>query len=75
MILPGFGIISEILPVFARQADLRLPGGSRAATVGIAFPVAGWCGRTQHVSPPPLSSVVLAFFMLLLDADRYPPPG
>ena len=54
MILPGFGIISEVIPVFCAQADLRLQGDRRVD------------GRDRvpgdaRVGPPPVR---------LADADR-----
>jgi len=59
MILPGFGIISEVLPVFARKPIF----GYRAiavATVGIAFlSLLVWA---HHMFTTPISTVVLAFF-------------
>jgi cytochrome c oxidase subunit I len=61
MILPGFGIISEVLPVFARKPIF----GYRAivvATVGIAFlSLLVWA---HHMFTTPISTVVLAFFFL-----------
>jgi cytochrome c oxidase subunit 1 len=61
MILPGFGIISEILPVFARKPIFGYRAIA-AATVGIAFlSLLVWA---HHMFATPLSSIVLAFFML-----------
>jgi cytochrome c oxidase subunit 1 len=61
MILPGFGIISEVLPVFSRKPIF----GYRAiavATVGIAFlSLLVWA---HHMFTTPISTVVLAFFFL-----------
>jgi cytochrome c oxidase subunit I len=61
MILPGFGIISEVLPVFARKPIF----GYRAivvATVSIAFlSLLVWA---HHMFTTPISTVVLAFFFL-----------
>jgi cytochrome c oxidase subunit I len=61
MILPGFGIISEVLPVFARKPIF----GYKAivmATVGIAFlSLLVWA---HHMFTTPISTVVLAFFFL-----------
>ena len=37
LILPGFGVVSEIIPVFSRKVHLRLPGCMVAATMSIAF--------------------------------------
>ena len=61
MILPGFGIISEVLPVFARKPIFGYKAIA-AATVGIAFlSLLVWA---HHMFATPLSTVVLAFFML-----------
>src|SRR5436190_8631644 len=61
MILPGFGIISEVLPVFARKPIFGYRAIA-AATIGIAFlSLLVWA---HHMFVTPLSSVVLAFFML-----------
>jgi cytochrome c oxidase subunit I len=61
MILPGFGIISEILPVFSRKPIFGYKAIA-AATVGIAFlSLLVWA---HHMFATPLSSAVLAFFML-----------
>jgi cytochrome c oxidase subunit I len=61
MVLPGFGIISEVLPVFSRKPIF----GYRAiavATVGIAFlSLLVWA---HHMFTTPISTVVLAFFFL-----------
>ncbi len=60
-VLPGFGIISEVLPVFSRKPIF----GYRAiavATVGIAFlSLLVWA---HHMFTTPISTVVLAFFFL-----------
>ncbi|MDX6659253.1 MAG: cytochrome c oxidase subunit, partial [Solirubrobacteraceae bacterium] len=57
MILPGFGIISEILPVFARKPIFGYRAIA-AATVGIAFlSLLVWA---HHMFATPLSSIVLA---------------
>ena len=61
MILPGFGIISEILPVFSRKPIFGYKAIA-AATVGIAFlSLLVWA---HHMFATPLSTAVLAFFML-----------
>ena len=61
MVLPGFGIISEVLPVFSRKPIF----GYRAiavATIGIAFlSLLVWA---HHMFTTPISTVVLAFFFL-----------
>jgi cytochrome c oxidase subunit I len=61
MILPGFGVISEVLPVFARKPifGYKAIAGS---TVGIAFlSMLVWA---HHMFTAPIPVVVLAFFML-----------
>ena len=61
MILPGFGIISEILPVFARKPIFGYKAIA-AATVGIAFlSLLVWA---HHMFATPTATAVLAFFML-----------
>jgi len=61
MILPGFGIISEVLPVFSRKPIFGYKAIA-AATVGIAFlSLLVWA---HHMFATPLSTAVLAFFML-----------
>jgi cytochrome c oxidase subunit I len=61
MALPAFGMISEILPVFARKPIFGYRAIA-AATVGIAFlSLLVWA---HHMFATPLSTVVLAFFML-----------
>src|SRR5204862_8004352 len=61
MILPGFGIISEVLPVFARKPIFGYKAIA-AATMGIAFlSLLVWA---HHMFAVPVSTVVLAFFML-----------
>ena len=67
MILPGFGIISEILPVFSRKPIFGYKAIA-AATIGIAFlSLLVWA---HHMFATPLSTVVLAFFMLSLGDHR-----
>jgi len=61
MILPGFGIISEVLPVFSRKPIFGYKAIA-AASVGIAFlSLLVWA---HHMFATPLSTAVLAFFML-----------
>ncbi|HLM49586.1 MAG TPA: cytochrome c oxidase subunit I [Solirubrobacteraceae bacterium] len=61
MILPGFGIISEVLPVFARKPIFGYKAVA-AASVGIAFlSLLVWA---HHMFTTPVSTAVLAFFML-----------
>jgi cytochrome c oxidase subunit I len=61
MILPAFGMISEILPVFARKPIFGYKAIA-ASTVAIAFlALLVWA---HHMFTTPTSTVVLAFFML-----------
>jgi cytochrome c oxidase subunit I len=61
MILPGFGIISEVLPVFSRKPIFGYKAIA-AATIAIAFlSMLVWA---HHMFATPLSTAVLAFFML-----------
>ncbi|MDQ3223764.1 MAG: cytochrome c oxidase subunit I, partial [Gemmatimonadota bacterium] len=61
MILPAFGIISEVLPVFARKPIFGYKAIA-AATVAIAF--LGLLVWAHHMFTTPSSTVVLVFFML-----------
>jgi cytochrome c oxidase subunit I len=61
MILPAFGMISEILPVFARKPIFGYRAIA-AATVAIAF--LGLLVWAHHMFTTPTATVVLAFFML-----------
>jgi cytochrome c oxidase subunit 1 len=61
MILPAFGIISEILPVFARKPIFGYKAIA-AATVAIAF--LGLLVWAHHMFTTPTPTVVLIFFML-----------
>src|SRR5687768_5373455 len=61
MILPGFGIISEVLPVFARKPIFGYKAIA-AATAVIAFlSLIVWA---HHMFTTPSPAVVLVFFML-----------
>ena len=61
MILPAFGIISEILPVFARKPIFGYKAIA-ASTVAIAFlSMLVWA---HHMFTTPTATVVLVFFML-----------
>src|SRR3954453_11163427 len=61
MILPGFGMISEILPVFARKPIFGYKAIA-AATVVIAFlALLVWA---HHMFSTPSATVVLVFFMI-----------
>ncbi len=61
MALPAFGIVSEVLPVFARKPIFGYKAIA-ASTVGIAFlSMLVWA---HHMFATPTSTVVLAFFML-----------
>ena len=61
MILPAFGMISEILPVFARKPIFGYKAIA-ASTVAIAF--LGMLVWAHHMFATPTPTVVLAFFML-----------
>ncbi len=61
MILPAFGIISEILPVFSRKPIFGYKAIA-AATVAIAF--LGLIVWAHHMFTTPTPTVVLVFFML-----------
>jgi cytochrome c oxidase subunit I len=61
MVLPAFGIVSEVLPVFARKPIFGYKAIA-AATAGIAF--LGLLVWAHHMFATPMSTVVLAFFML-----------
>ena len=61
MVLPAFGIISEILPVFARKPIFGYKAIA-AATVAIAF--LGLLVWAHHMFTTPTATVVLVFFML-----------
>jgi len=61
MILPVFGMISEILPVFARKPIFGYKAIA-ASTVAIAF--LGLLVWAHHMFTTPTPTVVLAFFML-----------
>jgi cytochrome c oxidase subunit I len=61
MVLPGFGVISEVIPVFARKPIFGYKAIA-AATAGIAF--LGMLVWAHHMFATPMSTVVLAFFML-----------
>jgi cytochrome c oxidase subunit I len=61
MILPGFGVISEVLPVFARKPIFGYKAIA-ASTAGIALiSMLVWA---HHMFTVPVGPVVLAFFML-----------
>jgi cytochrome c oxidase subunit 1 len=61
MILPGFGIISEVLPVFARKPIFGYKAIA-AATAVIAFlSLIVWA---HHMFATPSPAIVLVFFML-----------
>ncbi|MEA2209969.1 MAG: cytochrome c oxidase subunit [Solirubrobacteraceae bacterium] len=61
MILPGFGIVSEILPVFARKPIFGYRAIA-AATVAIAF--LGFLTWAHHMFTTPIPEVILVFVML-----------
>jgi cytochrome c oxidase subunit I len=61
MIMPAFGIISEILPVFARKPIFGYKAIA-ASSIGIAFlSMLVWA---HHMFATPLPTVALVFFML-----------
>ncbi|HYH89573.1 MAG TPA: cytochrome c oxidase subunit I [Solirubrobacteraceae bacterium] len=61
MVLPAFGVFSEVLPVFARKPIFGYKAIA-ASTAGIAF--LGLLVWAHHMFATPMSTVVLAFFML-----------
>jgi cytochrome c oxidase subunit I len=61
LVLPAFGVVSEILPVFARKPIFGYKAIA-ASTAGIAF--LGLLVWAHHMFTTPMSTVVLAFFML-----------
>ncbi len=61
LVLPAFGMFSEIIPVFARKPIFGYKAIA-AATAGIAF--LGLLVWAHHMFSVPTSTVVLAFFML-----------
>ncbi len=62
IVLPGFGVISEVLPVFSRKPIFGYKAVA-ASTVVIAFLVACSCGRTT-CSPRRAPRSCSSFFML-----------
>jgi cytochrome c oxidase subunit 1 len=61
LVLPAFGVFSEVLPVFARKPIFGYKAIA-ASTAGIAF--LGLLVWAHHMFAVPTSTVVLAFFML-----------
>jgi cytochrome c oxidase subunit I len=61
LVLPAFGVVSEVLPVFARKPIFGYKAIA-ASTAGIAF--LGLLVWAHHMFSTPMSTVVLAFFML-----------
>ena len=61
MILPGFGVVSEIIPVFARKPIFGYKAIA-AATVVIAF--LGLLVWAHHMFATPSPTIVLVFFMM-----------
>jgi cytochrome c oxidase subunit 1 len=61
MVLPGFGIISEILPVFARKPIFGYKAIA-ASTIAIAF--LGFLTWAHHMFAAPIPEAVLVFVML-----------
>jgi len=60
-VLPAFGVWSEVIPVFARKPIFGYKAIA-ASTAGIAF--LGMLVWAHHMFATPMSTVVLAFFML-----------
>jgi cytochrome c oxidase subunit I len=61
MVLPGFGLISEILPVFARKPIFGYRAIA-ASTVAIAF--LGFLVWAHHMFATPIPEAILVFVML-----------
>jgi cytochrome c oxidase subunit 1 len=61
MVLPGFGIISEILPVFARKPIFGYRAIA-ASTVAIAF--LGFLTWAHHMFAAPVPEAILVFVMI-----------
>jgi cytochrome c oxidase subunit I len=61
MVLPGFGIISEILPVFARKPIFGYKAIA-AATIAIAF--LGFLTWAHHMFTAPVPEAILIFVLL-----------
>jgi cytochrome c oxidase subunit 1 len=61
MILPGFGVVSEILPVFARKPIFGYKAIA-ASTVAIAF--LGFLTWAHHMFATPVPEAILVFVML-----------
>ncbi|HEX2103170.1 MAG TPA: cbb3-type cytochrome c oxidase subunit I, partial [Solirubrobacteraceae bacterium] len=69
MVLPAFGMISEVLPVFARKPIFGYKAIA-ASTAAIAF--LGMLVWAHHMFTTPTATVVLAFFMLASFAIAVP---
>jgi cytochrome c oxidase subunit 1 len=61
MVLPGFGILSEVIPVFARKPMF---GYKAMATAMAAIAFVSMLVWAHHMFATPLSVAVLVFFML-----------
>ena len=61
MVLPGFGLVSEILPVFARKPIFGYKAIA-ASTVAIAF--LGFLTWAHHMFTAPIPEAILIFVML-----------
>jgi cytochrome c oxidase subunit 1 len=61
MVLPGFGIISEVLPVFARKPIFGYKAIA-ASTIAIAF--LGFLTWAHHMFTAPVPEAILVFVML-----------
>jgi cytochrome c oxidase subunit 1 len=69
-VLPAFGVVSEIIPVFARKPIFGYKAIA-ASTAGIAF--LGLLVWAHHMFTVPTSTVVLSFFMLASFLVAIPP--
>jgi len=61
MILPGFGVVSEVIPVFSRKPIFGYKAIAAATTVIAFLATLVWA---HHMFASPLPIVVLGFFML-----------
>ncbi|MGI8580395.1 MAG: cytochrome c oxidase subunit I [Solirubrobacteraceae bacterium] len=61
MVLPGFGIISEVLPVFSRKPIFGYKAIAASTVVIALLSMLVWA---HHMFSTPLPTVVLGFFML-----------
>jgi cytochrome c oxidase subunit I len=61
VVLPAFGIVSEVIPVFARKPIF---GYTAIATSTVAIAFLGMLVWAHHMFTTPVSTAVLGFFML-----------